>query len=220
MIHPDTELRDAGDGLGKGVFATAPIPMGTVVYVVDRLEIVLPPETPLAVDPDYRSILDTYSYRGPAGQWIVCWDLAKYENHSCDPNTLCTGYGFEIAVRDIRKGEQITVDYGLLNVTAAMPCLCGSPDCRGAVRPDDFDRHHVRWDGLVRGALDRIPKVDQPLWRFMADRTRRRLQEYLHTGEGYRSVLDLRYDDSPEQQAKTHGLCSPVAASASTMPPK
>lgn len=220
MIHPDTELGDAGDGIGKGVFATAPIPVGTLVYVVDRLEIVLPPETPLAVDPDYRPILDTYSYRGPAGQWIVCWDLAKYENHSCDPNTLCTGFGFEIAVRDIRTGEQITVDYGLLNVTDAMPCLCGSPDCRGVVRPDDFDWHHERWDRLVRGALDRLSQVDQPLWRFMAGRTRRQLQMYLRTGEGYRSVLDLRYAGSPDQQTIADGLCSPAAASGPAMRPE
>ena len=42
MIHPHTEPRHTGTDVGLGVFATALIPRGTIVYVMDSLEIVLP----------------------------------------------------------------------------------------------------------------------------------------------------------------------------------
>ena len=36
MIHPATELRWVGSSIGYGVFATAVIPRGTIVYVKDE----------------------------------------------------------------------------------------------------------------------------------------------------------------------------------------
>lgn len=167
MIHPATELRFVNPSVGYGVFATAPIPRGTVVYVQDELEIVLTPGHPLLEKAAYRPILDRYCIINPDGTRVLSWDIARFVNHSCRPNTLSTGYGFEIAVRDIAAGEQLTDDYGLFNLPYTMPCLCGETDCRGAVDPAAFADLTPVWDAAVTGALADFAAVPQPLLPFL-----------------------------------------------------
>lgn len=50
----------------------------------------------------------------------MCWDWGRYMNHSCAPNTLGLGPYADVAVRDIHPGEQLTCEYGMLNLTEAM----------------------------------------------------------------------------------------------------
>lgn len=50
MIHSDTELKFVNPQVGYGVFATALIPQGTIVYVMDSLEISIPADSPLRQD--------------------------------------------------------------------------------------------------------------------------------------------------------------------------
>jgi uncharacterized protein len=67
----------------------------------------------------------------------------RYVNHSCDPNCEfdcfdLTGadasptqrHVFLIALREIRPGEELTIDYNW-PAAVAIPCRCGSPTCRG-----------------------------------------------------------------------------------------
>ena len=105
MLHPDTELGVVGAEIGFGVFATALIPKGAIVYIKDPLEIEIGDDDPRLRDPEMLRIIERYSYIEPGGTRILSWDLAKYMNHSCDPNTISTGYGFEIALRDIQPGD-------------------------------------------------------------------------------------------------------------------
>ena len=57
-----------------------------------------------------------------------------YINHSCEPNVEekdRTGY----ALRDIKKGEEITIDYDkIAYLEKPFECRCGSKSCRGLVR--------------------------------------------------------------------------------------
>ena len=58
----------------------------------------------------------------------------RFINHSCDPNTFmrCTAERAEFyARRDIRRGEELTVDYGETQHDGKLPCRCGAPRCRG-----------------------------------------------------------------------------------------
>ena len=58
----------------------------------------------------------------------------RYINHSCDPNTFmrCTADRAEFyARRDIRRGEELTVDYGESHHDGRLACRCGAPNCRG-----------------------------------------------------------------------------------------
>ncbi|MCG6975786.1 MAG: SET domain-containing protein-lysine N-methyltransferase [Acidiferrobacterales bacterium] len=192
MLHPATELGAVSPDIGVGIFASGFIPKGTIIYIKDPLEIVIEEGDNRLQDPAMRKLIDRYSYMEPTGKRIVSWDLAKYMNHSCDANSISTGYGFEIAIRDIEPGEEITDDYGLLNVEQRMPCCCGASNCRGWIGEDDIQKYHTKWDSLARDALAYYYYVSQPLGGLMDTLTRRQLQRYLDTGEGFRSVNQLR----------------------------
>lgn len=62
----------------------------------------------------------------------------RYLNHSCNPNVGRVAddmFGF-VALRPIAEGEELTVDYSLLEVNPyweLSECGCGSPDCRGKI---------------------------------------------------------------------------------------
>jgi uncharacterized protein len=193
MIHPNTCLRRINDIIGSGVFATAFIPKGTITYAKDSLEIEVSPERYQTMDRHARAVVEKYSYIDPSGTRIVSWDLAKYVNHRCDFNTISTGYGFEIAVRDIQPDEELTDEYGIFNLEGAFQCGCGSDNCRGTVRPDDWSTHGPRWDALVRDTLQHLQLVEQPLWSLLHPRVRRATNQYLQTGLRYRPVQRLQY---------------------------
>ncbi len=194
MIHPDTELKEVSDSIGVGVFASSPIPKGTLVYVHDALEIELSPARFDSLAEPLRSAAEKYSFIDSRGYRILSWDTAKYVNHSCTPNTISAGYGFEIAIRDVEPGEEITDEYGLFNLQRDIECLCGSEGCRNVIRASDIDRHYKRWDAWVREALERVRDIEQPLIGLMHPDRRRALEAYLDTGRGYRSVRALKYD--------------------------
>lgn len=58
----------------------------------------------------------------------------RWINHSCEPNTFmrrtkdrCEFY----ALRDIAKGEELTVDYVESHHEGRLRCRCGAANCRG-----------------------------------------------------------------------------------------
>jgi len=56
-------------------------------------------------------------------------------NHSCDPNTGIKGKVTFVALRDIKKDEEITFDYSISEDSEwEMPCNCGAKNCRKVVR--------------------------------------------------------------------------------------
>lgn len=60
----------------------------------------------------------------------------RFINHSCEPNTYirCTSTRAEFyALRRIRKGEELTVDYGESHHDGKLPCRCGAKRCRGFI---------------------------------------------------------------------------------------
>ena len=169
MIHPDTELRFISDEIGHGVVATRLIPRGTITWVRDDFDQTFSPADARRLTPVYRQILDKYSFADAAGDLVLCWDLARYVNHSCRPNCLSAGYDFELAVRDILPGEELTDDYGTLNLDADFDCRCGWAGCRRVIRPDNMLRHAEEWDAVVAGAFPMIGAVAQPLWPLLKE---------------------------------------------------
>lgn len=190
-MHPHSEVRRVSDGLGLGVFATRPIPRGTLVYVKDEMEVELSPGEFAGLRPELRAAADRYSYIDARGNRIISWDLAKYVNHSCEANSMSTGWGFEIALRDIEAGEEITDEYGLFNMDEPMALACGCRECRGVLLPDDAERHARTWDRRVREALRSVRQVEQPLIGLLDDLTRADLERYLEGKGRYRSVRQL-----------------------------
>lgn len=59
-----------------------------------------------------------------------------YINHSCRPNCYLqtiSGRLIVLALRDIRPGEEITLDYVSSMHSDRKRCTCRAPDCRGTI---------------------------------------------------------------------------------------
>jgi len=64
-----------------------------------------------------------------------------YINHSCDPNAyMKTLYGHVLffALRNIRRGEEITIDYEQTLLPDSKRCFCGAKNCRGTINKQKF----------------------------------------------------------------------------------
>ena len=190
-MHPSTELRWVNKEVGFGVYASHFIPKGTIVYVSDPLEIVVKPKSHLLQNDAIMPVISKYSYIDQKGRRILSWDHAKYVNHSCEPNSLSTGYGFEIAIRDIEAGEEITDEYGLLNIEQNLNCLCGSSRCRKTIENTASKEQIHNWDRSAKEALDNFSKVDQPLASLLAQNLKEKIDNYLLHKKGYKSVKTL-----------------------------
>ena len=66
------------------------------------------------------------------------YNTARLINHSCNPNCEVYGTGLKVwvyAIRDIKKGEELTYDYGFGydEYYKDFPCKCGSKNCVGYI---------------------------------------------------------------------------------------
>lgn len=67
-----------------------------------------------------------------------------YVNHSCNPSAGIKGQISLVAMRSIRKDEEITFDYGTVLYRAKkspkyeLACSCGSTNCRGKITQSDW----------------------------------------------------------------------------------
>jgi hypothetical protein len=162
MIHPKTELQFINKEIGYGVVATEFIPAGTITWVLDKLDREFTPAELGSLEPLYQSILDTYTFRDNKGRFILCWDNARYVNHSFNSNCLTTAYDFEVAIRDIHVGEQLTDDYGYLNIPQPFRGI-DEGTRRKIVYPDDLLKYYKVWDKKLQLVFPKIPNLDQPL---------------------------------------------------------
>lgn len=203
MIHPHTELRFISREMGYGVVATEFIPMGTITWALDRLDREFTPEQIQQLEPIYQELLSTYTYRNNKGNFVLCWDNGRYVNHSFHANCLTTAYDFEIAIRDIYPGDQLTDDYGYLNITEPFR---GIPEKsrRKVVYPDDLLRYSEAWDKKLQRAFRRLPFVEQPLHHVLAEQT---WQKALRIGNGHEtmdSIIKCYFDPSENGNAVEH----------------
>jgi hypothetical protein len=171
MIHPHTEVRFINDAIGYGVFATQSIPKGTIIWTLCELDRLYNAEDIIKINPAHHPYLLEYSYVDTNGHLVFCWDHGRYVNHSCNPTNVDFGSAdVSIARRDILAGEQITCDYGVLNILADLECRCQQAQCRGFIYTDDL----VRYSDSMRAELQKIlpfmTKVDQPLYDFIRDK--------------------------------------------------
>ena len=82
-----------------------------------------------------------------------------FVNHSCEPNAGIMDDSNLVALRPIRKGEEIRFDYSttMEEQSFTMDCLCGAPTCRRVVRdfstlPEPLRRKYIS-QGIVMGFI-------------------------------------------------------------------
>lgn len=195
MIHPDTALRHIDDEVGFGVVAVKKIPKGTVVWVQDHFDQVFSQQQVRQMEPIYQGVVSKYTFRNHEGDHILCWDFGKYVNHSFESNCLTTGYEFEIAIRDIEPGEELTDDYGYLNISANFEVRGASAE-RKTFYPDDLLRYHKLWDGILIESIPFMLQVPQPLGSLISDETWQEIREIIDGKRAMKSILANYYDPS------------------------
>lgn len=68
------------------------------------------------------------------GKYTVMQEPEKFVNHSCSSNTIAKDY-CDIAVKDIKKGDEITSDYSCgLPPGIEMECNCGEDNCKRIIK--------------------------------------------------------------------------------------
>jgi len=113
---------------GRGVYAACDFKKGEGVVKGDTSK-KLTKEEIEKLPEDERDYL---SYNN--GEIIYLQPPERYINHSCDANTTIKN-NCDVAIRDIKKGEEITADYSEdLPPGVEMKCECGSKICRSIIK--------------------------------------------------------------------------------------
>ena len=204
MIHPHTELQFIGDEIGHGVVATRRIPAGTITWVLDPLDREFSPAQYRKMGPLYRAILDTYTYRNNKGNYVLCWDHGRFVNHSFKSNCLTTAYDFEIAVRDIEPGEQLTDDYGYLNIEGPFEGIDEGTE-RKIVYPDDLLKYYRQWDEQLKKVFPRIITREQPLLPFLGENLWQKVQDIARGKTEMESILKNYYQPAKRRKKERSG---------------
>ena len=116
-------------GGGKGIVAKAPIKKNEIIADFDG--------------PVYHwhskwtnNLADHVIQFAPRS-WRASKGLAKYINHSCEPNCGVLCLFTIVAMRNIKTGEQLTWDYEMTdnNISRywSMKCHCGTKSCRKVI---------------------------------------------------------------------------------------
>lgn len=101
---------------GLGCFAGEDIKEGQVVWRFDAgIDLVFTESELKKLPSSFTDFLKIYAYSpiesGSEKSYILCADHARHMNHSEDPNLLESPEGLNIAIRDIKAGEELTCDY-------------------------------------------------------------------------------------------------------------
>lgn len=137
-------------------------------------------------------------------------NLGRFINHSCEPNCrtekwmvngeVCIGL---FAIRDIKKGEELTFDYNYVRVfgAAAKKCVCGSSRCRGVIGGDPLNS-----ETLVLGDSD--DEYPEPITFY--ENTIDKLDDIISTTQTAESPFtdNVVTDQSPD--GKNDDLAAPI----------
>ena len=129
------EVRDTGK-YGKGVFAVEDIKSGQTIKIFGG-EVISFDETEKRIKAGEENRTDTLQVGLELDMDLD--ELSRTFNHSCEPNAGFRGVSELIAIKDIKKGEEITYDYSATvgpNIPRTlweMTCDCGSANCRKVI---------------------------------------------------------------------------------------
>ncbi len=117
---------------GQGAFADEPIPPRLKIGEI-RGESISVAEARIRATRSERIMIVELSEK-KAIDFSKSTDPMRYTNHSCQPNArLCIRQGRVefYAVKAIKPGDEITVDYGETHHEGRLACRCGAAGCMG-----------------------------------------------------------------------------------------
>ncbi|MBZ0269568.1 SET domain-containing protein-lysine N-methyltransferase [bacterium] len=77
----------------------------------------------------------------------------RFVNHSCDPNAGLRDAGRLVAMRDLKRGDEVRFDYSttMSEDHWTMECHCTSPACRGTIRDFRWLPHERKLELIRQG---------------------------------------------------------------------
>jgi histone-lysine N-methyltransferase SETD2 len=131
-VRGDVVVGDAGVK-GLGVFTRRHFARGEFIFRRRHGKVVANLDIPSLSEEEQRHLCEL-DFETSA----VLLSPGCYLNHSCDPNAIRSGVNV-YAWRDIRAGDEITIDYRLnAHDSARWECACGAANCQGYVVGDFF----------------------------------------------------------------------------------
>lgn len=138
-LNPKISVLETSDK-GKGLFAKEKISKDEIIDVLKDYQI-LSKEALLKLPKKWRQLCYEISSKeeicpkdidNPSPSFLI--------NHSCNPNVGSKqDYFTMVAMRDIKKGEELTYDYVMTDAgNYDMECFCGSKNCRKRVTGTDW----------------------------------------------------------------------------------
>lgn len=128
---------------GRGIFAKQDIKVGEIVGVIKgtkKFKVNRSKDDALA-NPDWIGF--------EINAWIDPVPPYKYLNHSCNPSTAIRGKKTLVAIHNIKKNTEITIDYSIIEADSRwfMSCSCGSHNCRHVIKsirelPEKFYKNY------------------------------------------------------------------------------
>lgn len=114
---------------GRGVFANCDFKKGEVV-IKWNTDIVLTDEEVKNLPKNEKKYISPFR-----GKYLLQQPPARFVNHSCDPNTKVVDDSSDMAIKNIKKGEEITSDYSIFFAPdEIMECNCKSKKCKKIIR--------------------------------------------------------------------------------------
>jgi SET domain-containing protein len=164
------------DHKGLGIYAKENIPTYSVILDIKYIREVTK-ENPLS---ESEKHLRDHQHYWPDGRTFIVAEPECYLNHSCNPNAYIYSAGkqfFIIAKKDIKSGEEITVDYEIqtTGVDSSWECKCGAINCRGM----------HKWDFFLlppKIILDSLPFLDPWFAQVHGDKLREIINRELKNG--------------------------------------
>ncbi len=127
----------------RGVFAVKPIKKDEVLAVWGGY-IITQKEFDALSKKKFKNIED-YATKIAEDFYLVSCKEGGLEdddffNHSCNPNAGIRGHIMMVAMRDIKKDEEITYDYVMTDADFdySFNCNCGSKNCRKKITTSDW----------------------------------------------------------------------------------
>jgi len=152
---------------GRGLFASDDIAAESVVLVLGGRLVGSADLADLVAAADRRATdaayVDSITVYEDAHLVMPPRSVVHFANHSCDPTLWHVG-PYELAARrQIRTGEELTVDYGTNSGASGfvMECRCRSTGCRRRITSEDWrkpelQRHYAgHWTPALQRRIER-----------------------------------------------------------------
>ena len=130
---------------GRGLFAMKSIKKGEIVtikggHIIDWK--ILKKYKDL-IDDSYLQIDDNFVLAPLKKSEVE--KVMMFLNHSCNPNVGVRGEITFVAMRNIKIGEELTIDYSMIDDDdCKMRCNCGDKNCRKIITGKDWTRKDLQ----------------------------------------------------------------------------